>query len=163
MPARKPFIPAAARHDRIAAQTRIPVDRTVRELLARGIRADDQEKRDGKQGALDGTPDLVLGGQLGTFESVLPDIPQYKGTEKSTDKAQNPDKPKDGKEMKESKEGGEKGKDAKDLDESGKLGGSENVEFGFLRYGRPEILDAQRLAAAVVAHSARGLAKGPMV
>lgn len=160
MAAKKPFIPAAARHDRIASRKRISVDRTVRELLAAGVKASQREKRDGKQGALDGTPDLVLGGQLGAFESSIPDIPQYKATEKSTDKAQNPDKPKDGKEY---KEGDEKGKDYKEKDETGKLGPSENVEFGFLRYGRPETLDVLRLSAAVVAHSARGLAKGPMV
>jgi hypothetical protein len=160
---RKPFIPASARHDIVGRRLRVSVDKIVRDVVARGIATAEPQKRDGKQGALDGTPDFAFGAQIGKTGPQLPDIPMEKFTEKSTDKAQNPDKPKDGKEMKEAKEGGEKGKDAKDQDEGGKPGGTENVEFGYLRYGRPELLDGQQLASAVVAHSARGLAKGPIV
>jgi len=157
---RKPFIPAAGRHDRAAKRPRVVVTKAVRDLIAAGLVAEEAGKRDGKQGALDGIPNLALGGVI--VESVFDDgdgggPPKKDTTEKSTDKQE-----KEGKEGKESKDSGEKGKDAKDSDETGKVS-SDSVEFGIVRYGLPALLDAQQLAAAVTAHAARGLVKGPMV
>lgn len=161
MATRKPFIPAAARHDRVAQPSRVVVRKAVHDLIAEGLRAGDEQKRDGKQGSLDGIPNLVLGSVIDigdVFDGDGGGPPKKDTTEKSTDKQNKEDK-----EGKESKDNDEKGKDAKDNDESGKIGGSENVEFGIVRYGRPELLDARQLGAAVNAHAARGLAKGPMV
>jgi hypothetical protein len=162
MEPRKPFIPASARHDRVGQPPRVLVNKAVRDLVASGITAEEADKHDGKQGALDGIPNLVLGGPIGRFgvedgEGGGP--PKKDTTEKSTGKEEG----KEGKEGKESKDGDEKGKDSKDKDESGKIGSGSEVEFGFVRYGRPETLQVQQLAAAVMAHGARGLAKGPMV
>ncbi len=159
MERRKPFIPAAARHDRIGRLARVQVTKRVRDLVASGITSEVAEKHDGKQGSLDGIPNLVLGGPVGgiRFDDEGGGPPKKDVTEKSTDKGG-----KEGKDGKESKDSDEKGKDAKDTDEAGKFGASE-MEFGFLRYGRPEALQAQQLAATVMAHAARGLAKGPMV
>jgi hypothetical protein len=156
----RPFIPAAARHDRAGSAARVVVNKAVRDLIAGGVSAAPSAKQDGKQGALDGIPNLALGGVIDRV--VFDDDggggpPKKDTTEKSTDKQE-----KEGKEGKESKDTGEKGKDAKDSNEAGKLDG-EGVEFGFVRYGLPEAIDAQQLSAAVAAHGARNLAKGPMV
>jgi hypothetical protein len=164
MDRKKPFIPASARHDRVAAASRVVVSKAVRDLIATGINAADDAKRDGKQGALDGTPNLAFGGVI----AVMDDGDGGGGgappggkntTEKSTDKQGKEGK--DDKEGKEGKESSEKGKDSKDSDEAGKS--AADNEFGFFRYGRPALIDSQRLEAAVMAHSARGLAKGLMV
>jgi hypothetical protein len=156
MAQRKPFIPASARHDRVKNPPRVIVSKATRDIIAAGIAAEDAAKRDGKQGALDGIPNLVLDGVIA---SVFDDgdgggPPKKDTTEKSTDKQE-----KEGKEGKESKDLGEKGKDVSEADKPG----GENVEFGFVRYGLSTVIEAQRLSAAVAAHAARNLAKGPMV
>jgi hypothetical protein len=161
MEPQKPFIPAAARHDRVGSTSRVVVNKAVRDLIAAGINDPLDAKRDGKQGALDGIPNLALGKVIGGF--TLDDDgggggpPKKDSTEKSTDKTE-----KEGKEGKESKDTGEKGKDAKDSNERPKPNG-EGVELGFVRYGLPELIETQQLGAAVAAHAARGLARGPMV
>lgn len=156
MAPREPFIPAKARHDRVEGQ-RSAVNKAVRDLLAHGIDAEEAAKRDGKQGALDGIPNLALGSEIG---AVLDDgtgggPPKKDTTEKSTGKEEG----KEGKEGKEAKDTGEKGKDSSEVVKPA----GETVEFGFVRYGLPEAIETQRLEAAVSAHAARDLAKGPIV
>lgn len=137
----EPFIPAASRHKRAESPPRVVVDKAVRDLIAAGMGVEDTAKRDGKQGALDGVPNLALGAVIGEpgveDDNGPPGPPKKDITEKSTDKV---------------KDHGEPGKPAGD-----------SVEFGFLRYGLPGAIEEGHLAAAVAAHAARDLAKGPIV
>jgi hypothetical protein len=134
----------------------------VNDLIAAGVSADEHEKRDGKQGALDGIPNLALGNVIGSLiradDGTGGAPPKKDSTEKSTGKEEG----KEGKEDKEGKESSEKGKDASDAGDPAKPS-ADSIDIGFARFGLPELIEAERLDAVVQAHAARELVKGPIV